>query len=390
MVSMKSFLPESRHPLRKIRSRRAAANPGKTVLGNIYEAITGLRPVPAAFIRRAVANGLDKDHLADAIRRAKSAHKLPDYMMAMSERKRERALYWDELGVKPTAKDNYLESSFWGLYAEILTIDPVRKSQIYKQYSQSYACAAPHLSSPGTAVNIGFVASTLCGYLRTPVATEESLDARLPCVIILNGICSPKEELHYLENSLLARGFATLSMDYPGQSGSHPPSPFDVAEFANSLCLFLSTRPEIDCSRLSLYGISLGARIALFMAIAFPDRFKSVVSISAPYDLTGGLNQLTPAFARELLLPGFAVRKSLQEIAQQTPIEDNLGGLTTPVLVAGGGKDLITLPEETRYIFEQIDSADKKLLLCPGANHNLYEMMPSIRYEIAQWLWQRT
>ncbi|MBY0550340.1 MAG: alpha/beta fold hydrolase [Candidatus Obscuribacterales bacterium] len=387
---MKSFLPESRHPSRNIRPRRSAGSMGQAMLGNIYEALTGLRPVPSGFIRRAVANGLDKDHLADAIRRAKSAHKLPDYMLAMAERKRERAHYWDELGLKPRARENYLESAFWGIYAEILTTDPVRKAEIHQQYSQSYLNAAPHLSPPATPVSIGFVASTLSGYLRKPGGTEETVGTKVPCVVVLNGLCSPKEELHYVENSLLARGFATLSMDYPGQAGSHAPGPFDVAEFATSLCLFLSTRPEIDCSRLSLYGISLGARIALFMAIAFPDRFNSVVSISAPYDLIGDLDQLTPAFARELLLPGLAVRKSLQELAHQTPIEETLDKITIPVLVAGGGKDLITLPEETRYIFEQINSADKKLLLCPGANHNLYEMMPSIRYEIAQWLWQRT
>lgn len=386
---MKSFLPESRHTSRNLRPRRTAGTFGKAVLGNIYEAITGLRPVPSAFVRRAVANGLEKDHLVDAIRRARSAHKLPDYLLAMSAQKLEKAVYWDELGLKTRARDLYLESAFWGLYAEVITNDPVRKDQIQKQYSHSYRCAAPYFSAPAIPLQTGFIASNLSGYLRIPELPEDNLTGKLPCVVILNSFCSPKEELHYVENSLVARGFATLSLDYPGQVGSSPPAPFDVAEFTNSLCLYLSTQPQIDCSRLSLYGISLGARVALYMALTFPERFNSIVSISAPYDLIGDLDHLTPAFARELFIPTITARTMLLELAHQTPIEENLGKVATPVLVAGGGKDLITLSDETRYIFEKLDSTDKKLLLCPGANHNLYEMMPSIRYEIAQWLWQR-
>ncbi len=386
---MKSFLPESRHPSRFLRPRRPAGSLGKTMIGNLYEAITGRRPVPASFVRRAVANGLDKAHLDDAIKRARSIHRLPDYLLARARQKHDKGIYWDELGLKPRARDHYLESALWGLYAEILTRDPESKHEIYRQYSHSYLCAAPHFTVPAMPVQTGFIASTLHGYLRLPQPSPEAPDQKAPCIILLNGLCSPKEELHYVENALVAKGFATLSMDYPGQAGSLPPSPFDVAEFGNSLCLFLSTRPEIDISRLALYGISLGGRIALYLALTFPERFKSVVSISAPYDLNGDLDHMTPALARELLLPTMSVRTALLELAHQTPIEDRLGNLTTPVLIAGGGKDLITLSEETRYIFEQVASADKKLVLCPGANHNLYEMMPSIRYELAQWMQQR-
>jgi pimeloyl-ACP methyl ester carboxylesterase len=360
------------------------------MLGSLYEAITGLRPVPRAFIRRAVANGLDKELLTEAIRRAKSIHRLPDYLLAIAQQRQEKGVYWEELGLRPRARENYLESALWSLYAEVLTSEPGQKHQIFKQYSHSYLCAAQHFQAPAIPVQTGFMASALSGYLRLPDSeNKEDLDQKHPCVIILNGICSPKEELHYVENTLLAKGFATLSMDYPGQVGSLPPAPFDVLEFGNSLCLFLSTRPEIDCSKLALYGISLGARMALYLALSFPERFRSVVSISAPYDLNGDLDHMTPAFARELLLPTMTVRTALVEIAHQTPIGEGLARLSTAVLIAGGGKDLITLPEETRYIFEKIASADKKLLLCPGANHNLYEMMPSIRYELAEWMRQR-
>jgi hypothetical protein len=47
------------------------------------------------------------------------------------------------------------------------------------------------------------------------------------------------------------------------------------------------------------------------------------------------------------------------------------------------------MPEETKMIYEQIGAGDKKLIVCPGASHNCYEMMPSLRHEIAQWIKQR-
>ena len=39
--------------------------------------------------------------------------------------------------------------------------------------------------------------------------------------------------------------------------------------------------------------------------------------------------------------------------------------------------------------WEMPGAPDKKLLYIPNAGHGCYEMMPSLRYEIAQWIRQR-
>ena len=366
------------------------------VFGDIYQAITGNVHLPQHFILRAVANGLPAAELSDAIRCAKTPKELPGYFLSLAEQRSERGAYWHELGLKSRARDNYLESALWGIYAELLLEDDEHRSEVWHKFRENYFRAAPYFNSPAESVAIHYLASSLIGYFRMPISEEsdefENSGEKVPVVILLNGLFSPIEELHYLENSLLSQGFATLSVDYPGVTHhtGQIPSAFDVKELGNALNLFLSSRRDLDLSRVTLYGLSLGGRMAMYLALAFPDRFASIVSVSTPLDLLSNLDRLTPNFAREHMVSSLASRSALFEMAHHTPIEDDLRELHAPLLVLGGGKDRIALAEETKHIYDRAGSTDKKLIICPGAGHGLYEMMPSIRYEIAQWIKQRS
>lgn len=365
----------------------------QSIIGNIYQAITGNVHIPAHFVRRALANGLPSAELQDAIRCARTAKILPDYLLSASEQKFERALYWDELGLKSRSRDLYLESALWALYAELLIEDDEKRQLVWQKFKESYRRAAPYFTHPAEEVNVQYLASNLSGYFRLPALPEDQPRlAKLPVVVLLNGLFSAREELHYTENSLLGQGFATLSVDYPGiqMHSAQIPSSFDVKELGNSLYLYLSTRPELDLSRITLYGQSLGGRMALYMALAYPERFQSIVCMSTPLDLLQDLDRLAPIFAREQLVSQAAARSSLYELALHTQIEEGLHYIEAPLLVLGGGKDKIASAEETRRIYDSSPSADKKLILCPGAGHKLYEMMPSLRHEIAQWIKQRS
>ncbi len=370
---------------------RAALSDG--FFGNLYQALTGNLHVPAHFVKRAVANGLPPAQLQDAIRCARSLKALPNYLLAASEQKLEKAVYFDELGLKARARDLYLESSLWGLYAEILIDDEEKRQLVFQKYRQAYAAAAPYFTHPAFETKINYQASSISAYFRLPQSnSDESTTAQsVPAVILLNKLFSAREELHYLENSLLAQGLATLSVEYPGVSDhtGQVPGGIDVKELANSIYLYLASRPEIDISSVSLYGQGFGARIAIYMALAYSERFHSLVSMSCPLNLVSGLDRLAPLYAKELLVSAPAARAAIYELALHTQIEQGFEHLEAPLLVVGGGKDKIAGVNETKEIYEKSFSKDKKLLLCPGAGHCLYEMMPSLRYEIAQWIKQR-
>ena len=90
--------------------------------------------------------------------------------------------------------------------------------------------------------------------------------------------------LNYAEE-LAARGWATFSPDYPG-FGEYFTDPYKLGYLSATMkgiwnhhrCVdLLSTRPEVDSSRIGVIGHSLGGHNALFVA-AFESRLQLVVS----------------------------------------------------------------------------------------------------------------
>lgn len=375
------------------RKRAVLPHLGNFFFGNIYHALTGNKRLPRPLFRRAVANGIDREQLEAVWRQVQDRDDLAPLMLAIAENRLQQALYWHDVGVRNRARDNYLEATCWELYASLLLTDPAARQKSLAQAKTSYALAAPHFANPCRDIDIHYMGMELKGYLRlpTPVDAEAAsiINTNHPCVILFNGISTPKEEFYFTENSLLSLGIATLSFDYPLSADASNMVALDTDELGNALLLTLSTRPEIDMSRLVAYGTSVGGRIALYIAAKYNQRFRAVASVSAPYDMLNDLDLLLPAMRREFAAGQQCSKSTVFEIARQTPLRGELEKIDIPALVVGGGKDIVAMPEETKMIYEQISAGDKKLIICPGASHNCYEMMPSLRHEIAQWIKQR-
>lgn len=358
---------------------------GSVTFESLKSALTGSRRPPRRIVLRATANGLDKDQFESLWRRANSAAELSDLCLGVSQHLLSQATYWYDLGLQPRARDNHLASSLWSIYAEVLCPDIVQKRSIRRQLVESYRLAAPHLNYPTEPIEIACLSYQVGGYLRLPL----NLTAHnLPCAIFFNSLGSPKEELHYAENSLLAQGIATLSVDYPTDFLSVDESlgAFDLTEFANSIFLFISSRPELDPARVAFVGLSVGGRLALHLASINPERVKAIVTLSAPLNALDDLDAFTSQYNVETMMPLVPLHAALYELFGQTPIEYSLEKIQAPTLLIGGGKDNLAPPDVTQLCFEQLGTNDKKVLVCPKACHNLYEQMPSLRYEIAQWL----
>lgn len=99
---------------------------------------------------------------------------------------------------------------------------------------------------------------------------------------------------------LVARGIATLSFDYRGfgQSEGEPRSrlvPAMQIDDVRAALTFLETASEIDSARLGLFGVSLGASIAVATA-SVDERARATVAIAGPMDL-GRVWRAYPGFA---------------------------------------------------------------------------------------------
>ena len=93
------------------------------------------------------------------------------------------------------------------------------------------------------------------GYVRRPVGVD-----RPPVVVLIAGLDSTKEEFHTFTALFLRRGVATLAFDGPGQGELEFDLPIE-AEFEKPLGAvldWLSTRSDLDSSRVAAAGVSLG------------------------------------------------------------------------------------------------------------------------------------
>jgi len=338
---------------------------------------------------RALANGLYAEEFSQAVNKIKSLDDLRYRLTLMAANYQEKARYWDDLGLLLRARDHHLQAALWSFYAQLIMTDAKQRSQTYSMTSRNYEIAAPYFGYPARKIDIPYKVATLKGYLRLPVHEEEVPTEPLPVVILLNAHKSTKEELHFTEHAFLRQGIATISFDYPG-TGESTSESFDhlnLDSLCNALILFIAELKELDTNRIALHGISLGGTLALNLASKFADIFKVCVSLSAPTDLLVAKSKVR--LKRDLISPLFQEDEDISQLAQRFSLQSCLADIACPTLVIGGGKDVFVPFAETKNIFEKLTCQDKKLVICSRAKHICFDMMPSLRYEIAQWVQQR-
>jgi pimeloyl-ACP methyl ester carboxylesterase len=123
------------------------------------------------------------------------------------------------------------------------------------------------------------------GTLRLPDQLE-----RAPVVVCCQGFSLTKEVwLGQHAAAMNDAGFATLNIDYRffGESGGEPRCRLvpqaQVQDVRNALT-FLETVPEVDSSRMGVFGISLGASVATAVA-GLDSRVSALVAVAGPGDL---------------------------------------------------------------------------------------------------------
>ena len=133
-------------------------------------------------------------------------------------------------------------------------------------------------------------AAPLAANLRRPPGSD-----RPPLVILIPGLDSTKEEFFHHENTFLARGMATLSIDGPGQgeSGFALPIRPDYEAAVAAMLDALSGRDDLDLVRVGAVGVSLGGYYAP-RAAAFEPRIRAVAAISGPYEFGERWDELPP------------------------------------------------------------------------------------------------
>ena len=249
--------------------------------------------------------------------------------------------------------------------------------------ASDFARAAPLLDPPAEAVRIPYAGRRMPGYVRRPVGVD-----RPPVVVLIAGLDSTKEEFHTFTALFLRRGVATLAFDGPGQGELEFDLPIE-AEFEKPLGAvldWLSTRSDLDSSRVAAAGVSLGGYYVA-RAAAFEPRLTCAVAMGGPYAFAPNFEAL-PSQTRQ----AFQVRSHSPDLetarrrAAVLSLEAVANRIQQPFLVVFGKEDRLIPFQDAERLYAEISAADKRLEMYEHGNHVVNNMPYAYRPLVADWV----
>jgi len=197
--------------------------------------------------------------------------------------------------------------------------------------------------------------------------TEDDLDleawfvpAREPSanrtIILFNGNAGNRSHRAVLAALFAEHGYATLLVDYRGYGGNPGlPSEPGLERDARAARQYLASRPDVDQSRVVYFGESLGAAVAIRLAMDEP---PAALILRSPFSSMAALGTRHYPF-----LP---VRWLLRD---RFPSHDRISAVRSPLLVIAGDRDTIVPLDDTQALFDAA-SQPKHLVVIQGADHN--------------------
>lgn len=187
-----------------------------------------------------------------------------------------------------------------------------------------------------------------------PPAPLPAPGAKAPGLIWFYGNLESVSGLAPVIRELRPPGVGILVVDYRGYGENRGrPTEAGLYRDADAAWSFLARRPELDSSRIAVYGRSLGSAVALYLADTKP---VAAVVLDSPFTNAREMARLHYPF-----LPPWILRLKL----------DNLGRasrLKVPLLVFHGTEDRIVPPRMGRAV--AVAGRARELVWIDGADHN--------------------
>jgi hypothetical protein len=199
---------------------------------------------------------------------------------------------------------------------------------------------------------------------------------RSPAVLVCNGNGGNRSLRAPLAAALARAGLAVLLFDYRGYAANpgHP-TEAGLAADARAALAYLAARPEVDPARLVYFGESLGAAVALRLAVERP---PAALVLRSPFASLAEVGRLHYPWLPVSLL-----------LADRYDSLGRVGGLAAPLLVVAGERDRIVPASHSRRLFDAAPQP-KRLVLLPGADHNDLDLLagPGLLAEVLAFLGQ--
>jgi 2,6-dihydroxypseudooxynicotine hydrolase len=281
-----------------------------------------------------------------------------------------------------TAAREFGRAALYFHYAQNLYYDDLKVKRVAHDRKVSvFRRAALLFDPPLERVAIPFEKTALPAYLRLAPGR-----AQAPCVILLGGLDTTKEDYMVVNDLCAERGLATLAFDGPGQGEMLYEMPwrqdFDRAIYA--VLDYLQARPEIDPERIGIIGRSTGGFYAP-KAAATDARIKAAVAWGAMYHLRNLAS--VPAVTRD----GFVFVSGSKSVDDAVRFFEciNLEGIASrircPLLVVHGGLDTITPLENAARLIREA-AGPVETLIWDDSGHCCHDRAHIVRPAMADFM----
>lgn len=176
-----------------------------------------------------------------------------------------------------------------------------------------------------------------------------------PTVIVFSGNAGHRGYRAPLAAALRQHGFNVLLTDYRGYGGnSGAPTEEGLTADARAARAYVLGRDDVDRARVAYFGESLGAAVAVRLAVEHP---PSALVLRSPFASLATVGQYH--------YPVLPVRALLRDRFASL---DRAGQIRCPVLVVAGDHDTIIPIDHTRRLYDAIVA--QKTLVELAADHN--------------------
>jgi fermentation-respiration switch protein FrsA (DUF1100 family) len=192
-----------------------------------------------------------------------------------------------------------------------------------------------------------------------------SAGAAAATVLVFNGNAADRSARAPLAGALARAGTSVLLFDYRGYGGNpgHP-SETGLAADARAARDYLLSRPDVRPGSIVYFGESLGAAVAIGLAVEHP---PAALVLRSPF------TSLADVGRRHY--PYLPVRQLLKDRYDSI---GRVGAVRCPLLVLAGGADGIVPARQSRQVYDAA-AEPKRYVEIPDAGHNDWDLLAGDR-----------